>query len=293
MVVPRSGANFFGACAGKTMMSGLHYSSTPFELVRRAVRHAIGFRSPAYQLGSKLLTSMEVIRREGYSTWKRLRVLSAVQRSPIEIISLRSLKYPIHIRPGTDDLATVVNNVIREEYGQGLASRSPRFMIDAGAFIGDTTAYFLSRFPDLHVIALEPNFDNFTLAQANLAPYGNRVELLNLALGGRAGNAYFAGHSTGGSVRENGNPVSMTTVSLLLRTIPESKLDILKLDIEGEEFTVLGEEASEWLSRVGQIIVEIHGDNIEPHILAVLSKNGFRLRRYRSIWFCTNVSWYG
>ena len=78
-------------------------------------------------------------------------------------------------------------------------------MIDAGAFIGDTAAYFLSRFSNLHVTAIEPNLDNFTLARTNLAPYGDRVNLLNQALGGRAGEVYFAGHSTGGSVQEEGN----------------------------------------------------------------------------------------
>jgi hypothetical protein len=36
----------------------------------------------------------------------------------------------------------------------------------------------------------------------------------------------------------------MTTVPILLSTIPGSKVDILKLDIEGEEFAVLGEDAS-------------------------------------------------
>jgi FkbM family methyltransferase len=273
-------------------MSALRdYSDTSFELVRRAVRNTIGFRSPAYQLGSNLLTSIEVMRREGYSTWKRLRTLSTGRSSPVEVVSLRSLKYPIHVRPGTEDAITVTNNVIREEYGHGLVHQSPRFMIDAGAFIGDTTAYFLTRFPNLHVTAIEPNVENFTLARTNLAPYGDRVNLLNQALGGRAGEVHFAGHSTAGSVQKDGEPISMTTVPLLLSTIPGSKVDILKLDIEGEEFAVLGEDASEWLRQVGQIIVEIHGADIESHIFAVLKKNGFKLKQYRSVWVCTNASW--
>ena len=267
------------------------FAGTSFELARRAVRNIVGFRSPAYQLGSNLLTSVEVIRREGYSSWKRLRALSADRSPVVEVLNLKSLKYPIHVRPGTEDIATVINNVIREEYGQGLVHQDPRFMIDAGAYIGDTTAYFLSRFPNLHVTALEPNIENFPLAQINLAPYGDRVNLLNQALGARAGNVFFAGHSTGGSVQEDGKPISMTTVPLLLSSIPGSKVDILKLDIEGEEFAVLGEEASEWLPRVGQVIVEIHGASIEPHILEVLRKNNFKLTRYRSVWFCTNKSW--
>ena len=63
-----------------------------FELLRRAVRNSIGFRSPVYQLGSSLLTSAEVIRREGYVTWKRLRALSARKDSIPDLILLRGLK---------------------------------------------------------------------------------------------------------------------------------------------------------------------------------------------------------
>ena len=83
----------------------------------------------------------------------------------------------------------------------------------------------------------------------------------------------------------------MTTVPILLSTIPGSKVDILKLDIEGEELAVLGKDASEWLPQVGQIIVEIHGARHRIAILPVLKNNGFTLRRYRSVWFCTNASW--
>src|SRR5215203_230469 len=61
----------------RNIMSALRdYTDISFELVRRAVRNTIGYRSPTYQLGSNLLTSLEVMRREGYSTWKRLRALS-------------------------------------------------------------------------------------------------------------------------------------------------------------------------------------------------------------------------
>jgi FkbM family methyltransferase len=267
--------------------------SRAFELLRRAVRNSIGFRSPVYQLGSSLLTSAEVIRREGYKTWKRLRALSNRKDASPELIPLRGLKHPIYVRPGTEDLATVINNVIREEYGQGQSffTEAPRFMIDAGAFIGDTAAYFLSRFPKLNIVALEPNLENFSLARKNLAPYGNRVELLHSALGASAGNVRFRGQSTGGFVDQDGIPVSMTTVPLLLKSRPETPLDILKLDIEGEELAVLSDAASEWLPRVGQIMVEIHGRNIEQRVLPILSRNGFKVRRYRSIWLCTNTSW--
>ena len=80
------------------------------------------------------------------------------------VLNLRSLEFPIIIRPGTDDLSSVINNAIREEYGQFKKNFSPVTIVDAGAYIGDTAAYFLSRFPDAQVVALEPNEESYILA---------------------------------------------------------------------------------------------------------------------------------
>jgi FkbM family methyltransferase len=164
-------------------------------------------------------------------------------------------------------------------------------MIDAGAFIGDTAAYFLSRFPDLKVTALEPNVDNFALAASNLVPYGNRVNLLHSALGEKEGTAYFTGHATSGLIGEKGVPVPVTTVPLLMKQFSIPKLDILKLDIEGAEAAVLGRGAGDWLENVGHILVEIHGPDIEREILSVLSQRRFVCRQYRSVWYCENLAW--
>ena len=49
----------------------------------------------------------------------------------------------------------VMDNVIRQEYGQVAPTTPPRWMIDAGADIGDTTAYFLSKYPSLKAVVLQ------------------------------------------------------------------------------------------------------------------------------------------
>ena len=72
-------------------------------------------------------------------------------------IKFTNLDHPITVRPGTDDATTVISTVVREEYGQLQLTGDPLVMIDAGAYIGDTSAYFLSRFKGLRIFALEPS----------------------------------------------------------------------------------------------------------------------------------------
>src|SRR6266566_2247026 len=86
----------------------------------------------------------------------------AMQRlstSPIDDLaaqafSLPMLKHPVWLRPGTPDFHEVLHTVIRANYGRWLPPEPVRLIIDAGAYIGETTVWYLSRFPGATVIAL-------------------------------------------------------------------------------------------------------------------------------------------
>jgi FkbM family methyltransferase len=201
-------------------------------------------------------------------------------------IKLGKLKHEFMVRPGTNDLDTILQSVVREEYGCQIASGDMKVMVDAGAFIGDTAAYFLSRFPELKVWALEPQPDNYSLALENLAPYGQRVSLLPYGLAASSGKACFAGAATGGGLSAKGNVVNVISMSDLMERYQISRIDLLKIDIEGGEKDVLAPSASIWLNRVDMIMVELHSSEIERSVLEVLRDNDFECDRYRSIWIC-------
>ncbi|OGP87977.1 MAG: hypothetical protein A2156_01745 [Deltaproteobacteria bacterium RBG_16_48_10] len=209
---------------------------------------------------------------------------------PIEI-KLKNLESPIAIRAGKSDVATVINNIIREEYGAiAPACKIPKYMVDAGAFIGDTAAFFLTRYKELKVISLEPNDDNFRMAKANLKPYGKRVILLQKALWGTDKRMGFVGDQTGGQVSEAGDGVECISLPTLMHRYCMPKLDILKMDVEGAEKDVFQSNAGGWLSLVDLIIIEIHGNENLRVIARVLQKNRFEMVQYRSLWYCRRIS---
>ena len=112
-----------------------------------------------------LVDFLSILKPEGLDTCRLLRRLTVSSCEGNQVaVALRRLSHPIVIRPATSDVLSVINNCIREEYGQFKETKVPKLIIDAGAYIGDTSAYFLSRFPSARVIALEPNPESFIQA---------------------------------------------------------------------------------------------------------------------------------
>ena len=158
------------------------------ERLRVIARRLVSPHSALYATAAHVYNDLEITRREGLSTTRTIRRLARARGGQPHALRLKNLRHPILVRPGTDDVPTIINNVVREEYAYGLPDWQPRVMIDAGAFIGDTSAYFLSRYPTLTAIAIEPEADNLALAARNLAAYGDRARLLRGALAGRDGS---------------------------------------------------------------------------------------------------------
>ena len=191
---------------------------------------------------------------------------------------------------GTKDVETIVNNVIREEYGQ-LTLKSPNWMIDAGAYIGDTSVYFLSKYPGLKVLALEPNPDSIPCAKENLLPYGERAQLLEKGLYGEECLLHLSGLETGATISSSGTPMECTTVDVVMKQYGIEEIDILKMDIEGAEVSVFESDTSGWLCKVKLILIETHGPRAHEIATKYLPENNFRVKLFRNLWYCENMKY--
>lgn len=217
------------------------------ETIRRLVRHRIGYTSPFYRAAARILTDGMTIWREGLGTYWQIARLreSAGRTGALVAISVRSLEHQLYLRPGTDDLKAVLNNIVRREYGYQQPDTPPKVMVDAGAYIGDTAVFFLNRYPTFTVLALEPNPESLAVAERNLAPYGDRVTLIRAALSTTVGSVSFGGTQKGARIGDGGEfQVATTTLPALLPRIPEGHIDILKLDIEGAEMEIFSGNVS-------------------------------------------------
>ncbi len=182
-------------------------------------------------------------------------------------------------------------------------------IIDAGANIGLSTLFFKWQYPKSKIIAIEPSPDSFYLLRQRVNRWKlTNVDLIPAALDENIGqrNLFIKRYrsspfSRGGSACDTFFPwewhksgeclqVSVPTIPLS-RIVSEAatangKVDLLKIDIEGNELTVL-REAETQLPQVDQIIAETHGFAIgkegTKEIINLLTRNYFSVRMYEKL----------
>ena len=262
------------------------------ELLRNIVRRVFATSSAPYQMLNRALDFIQISRKYGVARYAELMRIEGGSAGELAVpMAFGNLLHPILIRPGTDDTKTVIDNIVREEWGNFVPNGDPKWMIDAGAYIGDTSAYFLSRFPGLNIVALEPDSLTFEFTRNNLGPYGSRVMLHNCGLYIHEGSVRFNSGQTSSAITTDGEmEIPVTTIPSLLAKYSIERLDILKMDIEGAEESIFPGDVEPWLSRVDLLIIEFHSEAGEALITRVLKQYGFSMRRYRSIWYCRKTS---
>jgi FkbM family methyltransferase len=258
------------------------------EALRRVVRGGLGYRNPLYVRAAGFANAWQTIWREGYGTYKQLqRLAKSAKGGAPEHVAFRELEHPFPVRPGTADASVLVANVVRAEYGQVHPRRQPRWLIDAGGYIGDTTAFFLSRYPTLRALVLEPSAEHVACMRRNLNPYRDRVTILQKGLWSVDATLRFSGQGVNGVVGSSeGDVVDCVSIPTLIAQFGIDRIDILKLDIEGAEREVVGPTASNWLDQTSELVMEIHGPDIERSVAEALARAGFAMRQHRSVWYC-------
>jgi len=165
----------------------------------------------------------------------------------------------------------VMSHFCKEGYrirdGQG--GDEVRFIVDAGANIGDETTRFRFFHPDATIVALEPEPENFRLLQRNTL--GNpKTITLNQGLWSRECRlAIHPGTSNESfKVSEVHDPdaahdVVATSVGDLMRQFDVAEIDILKLDVEGAERQIFAAKDADWIAKVKVFVFECP-DNDAP-----------------------------
>lgn len=173
----------------------------------------------------------------------------------------------ILLRLGTTDVAAFEHVFITDEYGF-LLTRQPSIIIDAGANVGMSAAYFALRYPRAKIVAIEPEPSNFAMLKKNAQLFPQIIPI-NAALWNReglvhlsdAGGGHWAMRTT--ESRAAIEPtVPATTLHALMQKLRIQYVDLLKLDVEGAECEIF-EDSAPWINRVGVICAELH-DRFRP-----------------------------
>jgi FkbM family methyltransferase len=181
-------------------------------------------------------------------------------------------------RPHTSDGHVLQAIFIHHEFSflDTLFHEAPKTILDLGANIGASAAYFATRYPDATVVALEPHFRNFMLATINTQHLQNVIMLhaaawdtntlvkidIAKSLPGEWGYVVAEVHEADVStvLAKRATTFPGYSVHSIMQRHGWSRIDFLKIDIECGEYTVLNEKSLKqgWLHLVGCVTLEVH-----------------------------------
>jgi FkbM family methyltransferase len=209
-------------------------------------------------------------RNLGFTNALRLLVLQRSRALPRGTsIRIRAFGRSVHYR-GASDFG-VMSHFFRPGYRiRDLPDNPIRYIVDAGANIGDETLRFRCFHPQAKIISLEPATENFRLLSLNtsgdpaifpvqkgLWPRDCRLRVFQAA----ASNEAFRVEEVDGDPLPG--DVQAISVPSILREFSIPEIDILKLDIEGAEYYVFDESCRQWVDKVKVFIFECP-DNDHP-----------------------------
>lgn len=211
----------------------------------------------------------------GLRSGLRLYLLSKFARSDFELEPPGVRK--VWIRPRTSDRNMFSDVLLDREYELPLEP-PPRFIIDAGANVGYTSAFFAARYPDARIVAIEPEDSNFQQLQKNLEGL-SQVTALKKGLWPRATYLQIDNPTdvkSGFRLIERDGPapgaIEATTIATLMQQFGAEQIDICKIDIEGGECELLSDpDCDAWLSRTRMLIIELH-DRFRPDSSAIVDR---------------------
>lgn len=231
------------------------------------------------------------------ATLQLVRIRLATGKHTTYSVQIPKYPYAITIRGGqSTDAWALYELLVMQEYALVADLDSPAFIIDGGANVGIASLYFLNHYPSARIVAVEPSPANFEILRKNLAPYAERVTLIQGAIWKSSGHLILeqGQEEWRTSVRcvdtgESGSVEAFTLPSLI--ALGDGKVDLLKLDIEGSESEVFGPEAPQWLPAVRNIAIELHSKECTDRFFGALAGYQFDLRKHHkdNVVICRNL----
>lgn len=191
---------------------------------------------------------------------------------------------PFHVREGTVDINVLDEVIMGDCYklSQITLRQSPN-IIDVGAHIGGFTKLCAWKWPHGRIFSFEANPRNWDLLESNVSDIREKVSVFKGALVGTEPvnkrlviNALEADRVTGGwgiifadeaytpGLGEASEPIdNFYYIKDILPAL--DKVDILKLDCEGSEWSILDQMTDDELAKVDYLVAEIHCGALGHH----------------------------
>jgi FkbM family methyltransferase len=177
----------------------------------------------------------------------------------------------------------------------------PRAILDLGANVGYTSAFFLSRYPGARVVAVEPDRGNYEVCCHNLAPFGARAKVIHGAAwpepaklevvkgSYRDGRDWTTQVKSATGTRKDLPLIEGYSISSLITSCGVPEIDLLKIDIERSEIELFSRNTEGWLPRVRNLCIELHDGDCEDVFFRALEGYSYTKSKQGDLTVCQNL----
>lgn len=260
-------------------------------------------RNPFYQIAE----IRRYARKIGWPAAIRLRSVDVRVRTGLATPSsvefkLKNAEHSVLMRTHTSDRDVLRQIFIDDEYDP-IELSSPRWIVDLGANVGYSSAYFLSKYPNAYTLAVEPDPNNYAICCRNLDPFGPRAKIIHGAAWPECARlvlnrgSFRDGREWTTQVRSATETETSVTsyhvngydIAALLGLCGAAEIDLLKIDIERSELELFSRNTEAWLPRVRNLCIELHGADCEGVFFRALSGYSYNPRRSGDLTLCSNL----
>lgn len=188
----------------------------------------------------------------------------------------------IQLRWGTTDVCVLDDALLSRYHTPPPTIQGIRRILDLGSNIGITILDLASRFPQAAVLGVELDRQNCDLCRRNIAPFGDRCQVINAAVWYEDGEVAYGGEEdwglrVGGGATSRGRVEALSIDTILNRAGWET-VDFIKMDIEGAEREIFKRPGG-WSGRTRALKVELHNGYGPEECMQDLRLFGFSCRK--------------
>jgi len=239
------------------------------------------FLSRVFKLGG----IQQLVRHtKGMIVWPvGMAMLALNPESPAQEILVSYKKTPFWCR--WKDRYALEEVLINDEYGpicELLAHEQKPVVVDWGANIGTFAIRVFSERPEAYVVSVEAASDTYEVLRHSCTINGaRRWKTIHSAIWGKSGTVALDVRELSTSTRvqkvaaSNGEHVTALSPDEFFKTNELHNVDLLKMDIEGGEASVIP-AMDGWFDKISVMAIEIHSDRIDPKPILEKLSNAYR-----------------
>lgn len=186
------------------------------------------------------------------------------------------------LRANSGDIFSLYETLMEQTYfipQEYVRPDDVQYILDCGGNVGITALYFAERYPNAKIFSIEAHPDNYPILKRNVAGNKRIVPIHAALVGHPRDNVYFSTSKptllNKISDKKDDYKVRALTVDQLCQDYEITKIDIMKVDIEGGEKEIF--ENADFAKKVGFIIMELHAPYKMEKFREDLNKYGFSI----------------